>query len=103
MSDIPQPQRKLMKYESDNLKITDQDEMLDDVDKQIVRLRAGIVDVLQGEKVEMKIALSVVATMYINIAKGMMDLPKEITLEAITQAIEMAYAEDEMEEVEWLN
>ena len=92
-----------MKYESDAIRITDNDEIPDELDNQIVRLRSGIVDVLQGEKVEIQVALSVVATMYINIAKGMMDLPKEITLEAITQAIEMAYAEDEMEEVEWLN
>lgn len=92
-----------MKYESDDIRITDNDEIPDELDKQIVRLRAGIVDVLQGEKVEMQVALSVVATMYINIAKGMMEMPKHITLEAITQAIEMAYAEDEMEDVEWLN
>ena len=92
-----------MKYESDDIRITDNEEIPDELDKQIVRLRAGIVDVLQGEKVEMKIALSVIATMYINIAKGMMGMPKHITLEAITQAIEMAYAEDEMEDVEWLN
>lgn len=92
-----------MKYESDDIRITDSDEIPDELDNQIVRLRAGIVDVLQGEKVEIQVALSVVATMYINIAKGMMGMPKNITLEAITQAIEMAYAEDETEEVRWLN
>lgn len=92
-----------MQYESDNLKIKDQDELDGELDEQLVRLKGKLIDVMNEEKVKLQVALSLFATLYTQTAHDMMGLPKEIAIEAITGVIEMNYAEDETEEVRWLN
>ena len=92
-----------MKYESENLSVKDQDEIDGEMDEQLTRLKSKLVDLLNEEKVKLQVALSLFATLYTQTAHDMMDLPKEIAIEAITGVIEMHYAEDEMEEVKWLN
>ncbi len=92
-----------MKYESENLRIKDQDELDGELDEQLVRLKSKLIDVMNEEKVKLQVALSLFATLYTQTAHDMMGLPKEIAIEAITGVIEMNYAEDETEEVRWLN
>lgn len=92
-----------MQYESDNLRIKDQDEIDSEIDEQLVRLKSKLIDVMNEEKVKLQVALSLFATLYTQTAHDMMGLPKEIAIEAITGVIEMNYAEDETEEVRWLN
>lgn len=91
-------------YESENLKIKDQDELDDEMDEQLTRLKSKLVDVLNSEKVRLPVALSLFATLYTQTARDMMELPKEIALEAITGVIEMNYAEyEERGTAQWLN
>lgn len=95
-----------MKYESENLRISDQDEDLDPkVDEQVSRIKAKFADILNEEKCTMDVALSIMATMYVVTCHRMIGMPKEIALEAIKGAIEMQYAEDDDDrgEVQWLN
>ena len=92
-----------MKYESENIRVKDQDELDGELDEQLTRLKGKLVDVMNEEKVKLQVALSLFATLYTQTAHDMMELPKEIAIEAITGVIEMHYAEDEMEEVRWLN
>lgn len=92
-----------MKYESENIRVKDQDELDGELDEQLTRLKGKLVDVMNEEKVKLQVALSLFATLYTQTAHDMMGLPKEIAIEAITGVIEMHYAEDEMEEVRWLN
>lgn len=94
-----------MKYESDNIRIKDQDEISGEMEEQITRLQDKMVEVMQSEKVKVQVALSLFATLYAKTARGMMDLPKDVAIEAITGVLEMHYAEDEdyKGEVQWLN
>ena len=92
-----------MKYESENIRVKDQDELDGELDEQLNRLKGKLVDVMNEEKVKLQVALSLFATLYTQTAHDMMELPKEIAIEAITGVIEMHYAENEMEEVRWLN
>lgn len=92
-----------MKYESENIRVKDQDELDGELDEQLTRLKGKLVDVMNEEKVKLQVALSLFATLYTQTAHDMMGLPKEIAIEAITGVIEMNYAEDETEEVRWLN
>ena len=105
-----------MKYESENLRISDQDEDLDPkLDEQIARVKSQIADIFTEEKVRHDVALSVLATMYVVTCHRIIEMPKEIALEAIRGAIEMQYAEDDeqpddaemhfanMEKPKWLN
>lgn len=92
-----------MKYESENIRVKDQDELDGELDEQLTRLKGKLVDVMNEEKVKLQVALSLFATLYTQTAHDMMGLPKEIAIEAITGVIEMHYAENEMEEVRWLN
>ena len=103
-----------MKYESETMKISDQDEISDEMDEQISRLKEKVCDVFMSEKVETQVALSIFATMYVRTACDMMGLPKAIAKEAIDQLIEMHYASEgepddaemhfaNMEKPQWLN
>jgi hypothetical protein len=105
-----------MKYESENLRISDQDEDLDPkLDEQIARIKSQIADIFTEEQVRHDVALSVLATMYVVTCHRIIEMPKEIALEAIRGAIEMQYAEDDeqpddaemhfanMEKPKWLN
>jgi hypothetical protein len=92
-----------MKYESDNIKITDQDGVSDEVHEQVMRIKEAISEVLQDEQVRYDIALSIFATMYVRVACDYMEIPQDIALEAITKTLEIYYADDEMGEVQWLN
>lgn len=98
-----------MKYESENIRITDEMDGLDPkIETQINRIKAKFADILNEEKCTMDIALSIMATMYVVTCQRMAGVPKEIALEAITGAIEMQYAEDDDEEdnegeIKWLN
>ena len=105
-----------MKYESDSLRISDQDEDIDPkIDEQIGRLKEKIADIFTEEQVRHDVALSVLATMYVVTCHRIIEMPKEIAIEAIKGAIEMQYAEDDeqpedadmhfanMEKPKWLN
>jgi len=94
-----------MKYESENLTITDEAEISDELDEQIVRLKDALASLLTKENIRLDVALSVFATMYARTACDYMELPKELALEAITQTLEMHYADDGFNkgEVQWLN
>ena len=92
-----------MQYESENIRVKDQDELDGELDEQLTRLKGKLVDVMNEEKVKLQVALSLFATLYTQTAHDMMGLPKEIAIEAITGVTEMNYAEDETEEVRWLN
>ena len=105
-----------MKYESDSLRIRDQDEDIDPtLDEQIGRLKDKIADIFIDEQVRHDVALSVLATMYVVTCHRIIGMPKEIALEAIKGALEMQYAEQDeqpddaemhfanMEKPKWLN
>lgn len=92
-----------MKYESDNVRISDKEEMTDEIDEQMSRLQDKLFDVMESEPVSLQVALSMFATFYVKTAKELMGMPKEVALEAIAGVIEMSYGEDEREEVKWLN
>ena len=85
-----------MKYESENLRIKDEEEDIDPaLDEQISRIKAQIADIFAEEEVRQDIALSVLATMYVVTCHRIIGMPKEIALEAIKGAIEMQYAEQD--------
>jgi hypothetical protein len=94
-----------MKYESENLIIRDQDEVSDEIEEQVTRVKDGIFKVLQDENIRYDVALSIFATMYARVACDHMELPQKIAHEAITKTLELYYADDfnEMEEGQWLN
>ena len=104
-----------MKYESENLRIKDEEEDIDPaLDEQISRIKGAIADIFAEEEVRQDIALSVLATMYVVTCHRIIGMPKEIALEAIKGALEMQYSEDEqpddaemhfanMEKPKWLN
>jgi len=94
-----------MKYQSENLTISNQDEISDELDEQIMRLRDALASLLTKENIRLDVALSVFATMYARTACDYMELPKELALEAITQTLEMHYADDghNRGEIQWLN
>lgn len=105
-----------MKYESENLRIKDEEEDIDPaLDEQISRIKAQIADIFAEEEVRQDIALSVLATMYVVTCHRIIGMPKEIALEAIKGALEMQYAEQDeqpddaemhfanMEKPKWLN
>jgi hypothetical protein len=104
-----------MKYESESLRISDQDEDIDPaIDKQIGDLKEKIAEIFMKDEVRHDVALSVLATMYVVTCHRVIGMPKEIALEAIKGAIEMQYAEEEdmsdeemhfatMEKPKWLN
>jgi hypothetical protein len=94
-----------MKYESENLTITNQDELSDELDEQIMRLKDALSSLLTKENIRLDVALSVFATMYARTACDYMELPKELALEAITQTLELHYADDGYNkgEMQWLN
>ena len=105
-----------MKYESENLRIKDEEEDIDPaLDEQISRIKGAIADIFAEEEVRHDIALSVLATMYVVTCHRIIEMPKEIAIEAIKGAIEMQYAEDDeqpedadmhfanMEKPKWLN
>lgn len=105
-----------MKYESENLRIKDEEEDIDPaLDEQISRIKGAIADIFAEEEVRQDIALSVLATMYVVTCHRIIGMPKEIALEAIKGALEMQYAEQDeqpddaemhfanMEKPKWLN
>lgn len=104
-----------MKYESETLRISDQDEDIDPaIDEQIGDLKEKIADLFTAGEVRHDVALSVLATMYVVTCHRIIGMPKEIAIEAIKGAIEMQYAEEEdisdedihfatMEKPKWLN
>jgi hypothetical protein len=94
-----------MKYESENLTITNETELSDELDEQIMRLKDALASLLTKENIRLDVALSVFATMYARTACDYMELPKELALEAITQTLNMHYADDGYNkgEVQWLN
>jgi hypothetical protein len=94
-----------MKYESENLTITNEAEISDEIDEQLVRVKEALSSVMVKENIRLDVALSVFATMYARTACDYMELPKELALEAITQTIEMHYADDGYNkgEMQWLN
>jgi hypothetical protein len=94
-----------MKYESENLTVTNEAELSDELDEQIMRLKDALSSLLTKENIRLDVALSVFATMYARTACDYMELPKELALEAITQTLEMHYADDGYNkgEVQWLN
>lgn len=93
-----------MEYESDNLKIIE-DGIPADIDAQITRIREKIGHVFNEEKVSTSVALSIIATLYVNVAKGMMEMPEEVAIEAMVQTIKMAYYDEDEDrgEIKWLN
>jgi hypothetical protein len=94
-----------MKYESENLTVTNEAELSDELDEQIMRLKDALSSLLTKENIRLDVALSVFATMYARTACDYMELPKELALEAITQTLEMHYADDGYNkgEMQWLN
>lgn len=96
-----------MKYESENIRIIDQEENIDEaIDAQIMRIKTKFAEVLHKEQPRDDVMLSILATMYIVTCHRIMGMPKEIAKEAICGAIDMQYAEDEMDErgtAQWLN
>lgn len=66
-------------------------------------LKHGIADLFIDNEVEVETAISVLVTLYVITAKEMMGMSKEETIQAITTAIEMSYAQDEKEGLQWLN
>ena len=105
-----------MKYESENLRIKDEEEDIDPaLDEQISRIKGAIADIFTEEEVRHDVALSVLATMYVVTCHRIIGMPKEIALEAIKGALEMQYAEQDeqpddaemhfanMEKPKWLN
>jgi hypothetical protein len=94
-----------MKYESENMTITDQDDINDELEAQLSRLKDAMAEVLMAEKVRLDVALSVFATMYAKTACDYMELPMDVALEAITKTLEMHYEDDDYNEgeVQWLN
>ena len=94
-----------MKYESENLTISNQDDVPDEVDEQLVRVKNALASVLIKENIRLDVALSVFATMYARTACDYMELPKELALEAITKTLDMHYEDDVFNtgEVQWLN
>ena len=94
-----------MKYESENLTITNEAEISDELDEQIMRLKDALSSLLTKENIRLDVALSVFATMYARTACDYMELPKELALEAITKTLDMHYEADVFNtgEVQWLN
>jgi hypothetical protein len=93
-----------MKYESENITITDQDGVSDEIEEQVTRIKEAFIKTLNTEKIRYDIALSIFATMYARTACDYMELPQDIALEAITKTLELWYMDDfEMEEGQWLN
>lgn len=93
-----------MKHEFEHLSISDQDDIDDELDAQICRLRDKIADVLMNddEPVPTEVALSIFATMYVRTAHDMMELPLEVAKLAINSTLDLHYADDEGEG-KWLN
>jgi competence transcription factor ComK len=94
-----------MKYKSETMTITNEAELSDELDEQIMRLKDALASLLTKENIRLDVALSVFATMYARTACDYMELPKELALEAITQTLEMHYADDGYNkgEMQWLN
>jgi len=94
-----------MKYKSENMTITNENEIPDEIDEQLVRVKEALSSVMVRENIRLDVALSVFATMYARTACDYMELPKELALEAITQTLEMHYADDGYNkgEMQWLN
>jgi hypothetical protein len=66
-------------------------------------LKHGIADLFIDNEVEVEMAMSVLVTLFVITAKEMMHMSKEEAIKAITLAIELSYAEDEKENLQWLN
>jgi hypothetical protein len=94
-----------MKYKSETMTITNEAEISDELDEQIMRLKDALSSLLTKENIRLDVALSVFATMYARTACDYMELPKELALEAITQTLELHYADDGYNkgEMQWLN
>jgi hypothetical protein len=94
-----------MKYESENLRITELSEVEEEIEEQVTRVRDAIFTVLQDENIRYDVALSIFATMYARVACDHMELPQKIAHEAITKTLELYYKDDfnETGEVKWLN
>ena len=93
-----------MKYESDNLTIVDQDEVSDEIEEQVNRIKQAFIETLKTENIRYDVALSIFATMYARTACDYMELPQEIAHEAITKTLELYYMDDfEIGEGQWLN
>ena len=94
-----------MKYKSENMTITNENEIPDEIDEQLVLVKEALSTVLVKENIRLDVALSVFATMYAKTACDYMELPKELALEAITQTLNMHYADDGYNkgEMQWLN
>lgn len=93
-----------MEIKLDGVKVIDQDEeMEDEIVEQMERIKRGFVKVLQKEDPDLQVIISVLASMYVTTACDMMELPKEIAINAIVGAIELRYSEDETGEGQCLN
>lgn len=97
-----------MKYESENLRIRDEAEDIDpEIDAKMIRIKKKIIQILDEEELTLDMVLSLFATMYVLTAHRVMEMPIEVALEAITGALMMQYAEEEMAkhkgDMQWLN
>lgn len=84
-----------MEFESENIRIVDQEGVPEEVDAQMSRILKKINNILRDEDVNVQVALSLFATMYAKTACGIMELPKEVAIEAITGVLEMYCVDDE--------
>lgn len=85
------------------LSVKSSNDIDDETKQEMDELKEGIADLFIEKEVETQMALSVLVTLYVITAKEMLDMTKEEAIKAVTTAIELCYAEDEREEVKWLN
>lgn len=78
-------------------------EIDDDTKEQMDMLKHGIADLFIDNEIEVEMAISVLVTLYVITAKEMMGMSKEEAIKAVSTAIELSYAEDERDELKWLN
>lgn len=92
-----------MTYQSENLTIRSQDDIDEELDALIMRVKERVVDALMEEQVPAEVALSIFATFYSRTACEMMELPIHVAKEAINVTLDLHYADKEKDGVEWLN
>lgn len=77
-------------------------EMSQEIAEQMTEAKSGVAEVFENLELDMDIALSVLATLYVLTAKNGMELTREEAIEGINMAINLSY-DDDMERPEWLN
>lgn len=77
-------------------------EMSQEIAEQMMEAKSGVAEVFENLELDMDIALSVLATLYVLTAKNGMELTREEAIEGINMAINLSY-DDDMERPEWLN